>query len=49
VLAEAGAEESLLLEGHVRLTAYALHPEHLPSELDVYLGTSPEMSGWALF
>ena len=30
----------VLLEGHVRMTAYALYPEYLPSELEVYLGTS---------
>jgi hypothetical protein len=39
----------VLLEGHVRLTAYALYPEYLPDELEVYLGISPEMSRWALF
>jgi hypothetical protein len=37
------------LEGHVRLTAYALFPEYLPAELPVFLGTSDEMTGWALF
>jgi hypothetical protein len=28
------------VEGHVRLTAYALFPEYLPEELPAYLGTS---------
>jgi hypothetical protein len=37
------------LEGHVRLTAYALFPEYLPEELAVYLGTSEHMERWALF
>jgi hypothetical protein len=37
------------LEGHVRLTAYALFPDDLPEELPVYLGTSEHMSSWALF
>jgi hypothetical protein len=37
------------LEGHVRLTAYALFPEYLPEELTVYLGTSDDMERWALF
>jgi hypothetical protein len=37
------------LEGHVRLTAYALFPEYLLEELAVYLGTSPDMERWALF
>lgn len=37
----------VLLEGHVRLTAYALFPEHLPPELELYLGESPEMERWS--
>jgi hypothetical protein len=37
------------LEGHVRLTAYALFPEYLPEELAVYLGTAEDMERWALF
>jgi hypothetical protein len=49
VVAEPDCSKLVLLEGHVRLTAYALHPEYLPDELEVYLGTSAEMSSWALF
>jgi hypothetical protein len=37
------------LEGHVRLTAYALYPEHLPDELEIFLGTAPDMSAWSEF
>ena len=37
----------VLLEGHVRLTAYALYPEHLPAELELFLGESPEMKSWS--
>jgi hypothetical protein len=37
----------VLLEGHVRLTAYALFPEHLPAELEIYLGESTRMAGWS--
>lgn len=37
----------VLLEGHVRLTAYALFPEHLPDELEIYLGESPHMAEWS--
>jgi hypothetical protein len=37
----------VVLEGHVRLTAYALFPEHLPPELEVYLGESQAMAGWS--
>jgi hypothetical protein len=36
----------VLLEGHVRLTAYAAFPELLPDELEVYLGTSPRVAEW---
>jgi hypothetical protein len=37
------------VEGHVRLTAYALYPEHLPEELEIYLGTAPDMAAWSEF
>jgi hypothetical protein len=37
------------VEGHVRLTAYALFPEYLPEELPAYLGTSEAIVDWALF
>jgi hypothetical protein len=37
----------VLLEGHVRLTAYALFPDHVPDELEIYLGESPAMAGWS--
>ena len=36
----------VLLEGHVRLTAYGALPELLPDELDVYLGVSPRIAEW---
>ena len=36
----------VLLEGHVRLTAFALRPERLPSELEVLLGLSPRIGEW---
>jgi hypothetical protein len=37
----------VLLEGHVRLTAYALFRECLPDELEIYLGESPRMAEWS--
>jgi ketosteroid isomerase-like protein len=37
----------VLLEGHARLTAYALYPEYLPPELEIYLGESPQMERWS--
>jgi hypothetical protein len=39
----------VLLEGHVRLTAYAAFPENLPGELEVYLGVSPHIDEWSLW
>lgn len=48
VRASEGADV-VVLEGHVRLTVYALVPEALPSELRVLLGTSPEMTRWGLY
>jgi hypothetical protein len=37
----------VLLEGHVRLTAYAAFPEYLPDELGAYLGVSPRIAEWS--
>jgi hypothetical protein len=39
----------VVLEGHARLTAYALQPTAIPPELEVLVGTSPSMSEWALW
>lgn len=39
----------VVLEGHVRLTAYALFPELLPDELDVFVGTSEQVDSWSEF
>jgi hypothetical protein len=39
----------VLLEGHSRLTAYAVYPEYLPAELEIYLGTAPDMNRWTEF
>jgi hypothetical protein len=39
----------VVLEGHARLTAYAMRPDALPAELDVLLGSSPGMRAWALY
>jgi hypothetical protein len=49
VVAPPDCSQLVLLEGHVRLTAYALFPEYLPEELEVYLGTSGEISRWSEF
>jgi hypothetical protein len=39
----------VVLEGHVRLTAYALFPDALPAELEILLGVSDEIAGWSNF
>jgi hypothetical protein len=39
----------VVLEGHYRLTAYAMFPELLPDELDVYLGEAEDMGAWGNF
>jgi hypothetical protein len=39
----------VLVEGHVRLTAYALFPERVPEALGVLLGVSEQMPNWCQF
>jgi hypothetical protein len=39
----------VILEGHYRLTAYAMFPELLPDELELYLGEAEDMGGWGNF
>lgn len=38
--------ELVVLEGHLRLTAYFLAPEHLPRELSAVVGFSPDLKNW---
>lgn len=38
--------ELVVLEGHVRLTAYMLARDWLPPELEVLVGSSPAMTRW---
>jgi hypothetical protein len=46
----AGGDSPLVaLEGHLRLTAYALRPERIPDPLTVVLGTSPNMPRWGCY
>lgn len=50
IVCTAGEDEPLvLLEGHVRLTAYALAGGSAPDEIDALLGTSRRMPDWALY
>jgi hypothetical protein len=39
----------VVLEGHFRLTAYAMFPELLPDELELYLGEAEDMGAWGNF
>jgi hypothetical protein len=39
----------VLVEGHVRLTAYALFPQRVPDRLEILLGVSDEMPKWCQF
>ena len=39
----------VLVEGHFRLTAYALYPNYLPPTLEILLGVSDAMQGWCQF
>lgn len=39
----------VLVEGHVRLTAFFLFPEMLPPELKIYLGTADGLRSWGLY
>jgi hypothetical protein len=39
----------VLVEGHVRLTAYALFPHYLPGRLEILLGISPHATDWSNF
>jgi len=41
--------ELVVMEGHARLTAYMLRPEALPTELQVLVGYSPEITRWGCY
>src|SRR4051794_15759568 len=48
VLTAPARSKLVVLEGHVRLTAYAAFPELLPAELELYLvGVSPSIDRWS--
>jgi hypothetical protein len=50
IVVTAGGDAPLVaLEGHLRLTVYALRPEHIPDPLTVVLGTSPQMPRWGCY
>lgn len=37
----------VVMEGHVRLTAYLIAPEYIPSELEVIIGYCEHLTDWA--
>jgi hypothetical protein len=41
-----GGQTRVILEGHTRITAWALAPETIPAETVVILGTSPDIAMW---
>jgi hypothetical protein len=49
VVAPRDQSRRVVLEGHVRLTAYALFPDALPAELEILLGVSDEIASWSNF
>jgi hypothetical protein len=49
VVAPPDRSKLVVVEGHVRLTAYALFPEYLPEELEILLGVSDEIERWWAF
>jgi hypothetical protein len=49
VVTSGSSGDLVVLEGHARLTAYAMRPEVLPPELQVLLGSSPGMRAWGLY
>ena len=44
--ATSDADDLVVLEGHARLTAYALAPKAIPHELAVLVGASPAVARW---
>jgi hypothetical protein len=43
------AADLVVLEGHLRLTAYALAPEHTPKRVTALIGLSPHMPSWGRY
>jgi hypothetical protein len=46
ILIGTSPDDLIVMEGHVRLTAYFLAPECLPEELIVIVGFAPEFASW---
>ena len=50
IAVSAGPDSPLVaLEGHLRLTVYALRPDRLPNPLTIVLGTASRMPEWGCY
>lgn len=49
LVSAAGGLTRTVLEGHTRLTAYALAPDTLPEPIDVLLGLSTAIANWDMY
>jgi hypothetical protein len=44
-----GTSHTMVVEGHGRLVALAMHPEELPTQLEVLLGEGASIRRWSLY
>ena len=49
ILATHDRNRLVVIEGHLRLTAYMMEPHLIPDELEVLLGSSERMNDWHLY
>ena len=49
ILATHDRDRLVVIEGHLRLTAYMMEPDLIPDELEVILGSSERMTDWHLY
>ncbi|MFT4307780.1 MAG: hypothetical protein ACMXYM_00220 [Candidatus Woesearchaeota archaeon] len=49
LVAKSRRSRVVVLEGHARLTAYFLAPDHIPRVMDVIIGFSDRMPEWGLY
>ncbi|MCH8161475.1 MAG: hypothetical protein IIB88_06225 [Chloroflexi bacterium] len=49
ILATHDRTRLVVIEGHLRLTAYMMEPHLVPDELEVILGSSDRMTDWRLY
>ena len=49
ILATHDRDRLVVIEGHLRLTAYMMEPDLVPDELEAILGSSDRMADWHLY